>query len=84
MGCEFVGGTRNGTECTERLVPNEALQTPGDGVSVNISGSQASEIYVLGEDGKLYYHFTQTPKTWIAVATPVPSARANKPNWFKA
>lgn len=78
MGREFVGGTRNGTECAEDLVPGEALQQPGNGAKVKIPDSQSSEIYILGEDDRLHYQFTVTPKKWERSGDPCPICASNQ------
>jgi hypothetical protein len=73
MAREFVGGTRNGTLTDAVPLPDEAVKNPGDEVKVKIPGSLASEIYALGDDGKLHYQVTLAPKKWRHSGDPCPN-----------
>jgi hypothetical protein len=68
----FVGGSRDGTELTSALAPDEAFQKTGDGGWFKMGRGKASELYLRQDDGRLHYVKTMAPKNWRKSGDPCP------------
>jgi hypothetical protein len=84
MAREFIGGRRNGTTTDEVPLPDEVVTNPGDEVRVKIPNSLSVEVYALGDDGKLHYQVTLSPKKWQRSGDPCPNCGSRDNNLVAA